>query len=339
MSKLRINIISETAFSVQGHGVHTAYMENLTSLRKRDDVLVTTNVKTPADIIHIHTIGPYSLRFLLYGKAKLKFVSAHVVPDSFVGSLVGAKYWKPISAVYLRWFYNRADGVFAVSAEVVSELKKLGVKKPIYLVPNTINTTPYQVNAIKKAEIRKELKLDPNKFIIVSSGQVQPRKRVDSFIAAAKALPDMEFIWIGGIPFGGVAANHRAMQKLMDNHPDNVHFTGVIEHNQVVPYYQASDVFFLPSMQETFGIVIVEGAAAGLPVILRDNNQYKVTFEDWYLAGTDQTFVKLIKKLAQDKTTYKKWQVASAKIAQKYDSKTGADEIVDIYKKALEAEQ
>ena len=335
MNKLRINIISETVFSVRGHGVHTAYMENLLSLKKRDDVIVTTNVRRPADVIHIHTIGPYSLRFLLFGEAKLKFVSAHVVPDSFVGSLVGARYWKPLSALYLRWFYNRADGVFAVSSEVVTELKKLGVKKPVYLVPNTIDTTPYRVTPAQKQQIRKKIGIPKDKFVIVASGQVQPRKRVDSFIAAAKALPDMDFIWIGGIPFKGVAANHRAMQRVMDNHPKNVRFTGVIEHDDVVPYYQAADMFFLPSVQETFGIVIVEGAAAGLPVMLRDNAQYRVTFEDWYLRGSDDTFVKIIKSLARDKTEYKKWQAAAAHIASKYDASAGAQQIVDIYKTAL----
>jgi len=337
MEKLRINIISETVFSVKGHGVHTAYIENLTSLQKREDVIVTTNVRTPADIIHIHTVGPYSVRFMLFGKSKLKFISAHVVPDSFVGSLVGAKYWKPLAKVYLRWLYNRADGVFAVSSEVVDELKAMGIRKPIHLVPNTIDITPYKTTAAQKKEIREELKIKPDAFVVVASGQVQPRKRVDSFIKAAEALPEVNFIWVGGMPFKNAAANHKEMQAVMDHPPKNVIFTGVIDHEKVIPYYRASDVFFLPSEQETFGIVVVEGAAAGLPVILRNNDQYKITFEDWYLAGDDDSFIEIIKKLHSDKAHYKQWQTQSAKLAAKYDSVAGAQQIVDIYQKALEA--
>lgn len=336
--KYIINVISDSAFTVQGHGVHTAYTEHLAGLKKyAPEFEVHTNEKNlKADIVHIHTVGYYGVRFLL-SRNCLKFVSAHVVPDSFVGSLVGAKLWYPFAKLYLKWFYNRADGVFAVSHEVADQLKKMKIKKPVYVVPNMLDTKSFSSSTSKKAAAREKLNIPKDKFVIVCSGQVQPRKRVDSFMACAEKLQDMQFIWVGGIPFKHAAANYKEMQKVMENAPKNVTFTGVIKHEQVIAYYQASDVFFLPSEQETFGIVMIEGASAGLPVLLRDNDQYKITFEDWYLsASNDEGFSKIIKKLATDKEYYKKAQEKSHNIAEKYETKNVMKQIDKIYLDALE---
>ena len=338
MKKHKINVISDSAFTVQGHGVHTAYTEHLNGLKKYSPNLeVHTNEKNlKTEIVHIHTVGAYGIRFLLSKKC-LVFVSAHVVPDSFVGSLVGAKLWYPFAKLYLKWFYNKADGVFAVSQEVADQLSEMKIKPPVYVVPNMLDTQTFSNSPQKKASARKKLNIQKDKFVVVCSGQVQPRKRVDSFLACAKALPDIKFIWVGGIPFKRAAANYNEMQKVMQTAPDNVTFTGVIKHEEVIAYYQASDVFFLPSEQETFGIVMIEGAAAGLPVLLRDNDQYKITFKDWYLsAHDDKGFIEKIKKLSQDKKYYAEAKKKSSQIALRYDTKTVMKQINSIYDKALE---
>ncbi|MEY3957000.1 MAG: hypothetical protein RLZ73_1455, partial [Bacteroidota bacterium] len=46
----------------------------------------------------------------------------------------------------------------------------------------------------------------------------------------------------------------------------NVLFTGMLEEKEVAAYLAASDVFVFPSKTDTFGIVIIEALAAGLPV-------------------------------------------------------------------------
>lgn len=335
--KYTINVISDSAFTVQGHGVHTAYTEHLNGLKKYSpEFEVHTNQKGfKSDVIHIHTVGYYGIKFLL-SKHGLKFVSAHVVPDSFVGSLVGARLWYPLAKWYLRWFYNRADGVFAVSQEVADQLKKMKIHKPIYVVPNMIDTAVFTNSPAKRQTARRKLCIEKSKFVVVCSGQVQPRKRVDSFLAAAKALPHMEFIWVGGIPFKHAAADYKSMQKVMNSAPKNVRFTGVITHEEVVPYYQGSDLFFLPSEQETFGIVIIEGAAAGLPVLLRTNDQYKITFQDWYeSASNDKGFIDTIQHLEKDKTYYKRAQKEAQNIVERYETRNVMKQINNIYLTSL----
>jgi len=333
---VKISMISESEFTVKGHGVHTAFVELTNALRRYTDVEVQVNheAKRTVDITHIHTIGTFALRRLLFDRSK-KVVSAHIVPASLVGSLVGARLWLPFARWYLRWFYNRADLVLAVSDETRRELQAIGVKKPIEVVYNLVDTTKYKTTAVDKRQARERLGIKPDAWVVVGAGQVQPRKRIDSFIEAAKKLPGMQFVWVGGMPFGKLAAESAAMQRLIDTAPANVTFTGIVELEDVCQHYQAADVFWLPSDQETFGLVIVEAAAVGLPVVLRDIPDYAETFADNAILVKEPDTANMLELLRTDKTFYKKAAAQSARIATRYDAKAGAQRITQIYQGLL----
>ena len=68
-------MISESEFTVQGHGVHTAYKEITERCVKRKDIDIEVNSDRPADIIHIQTMGLYSFRHLMKKVAKSCFCS------------------------------------------------------------------------------------------------------------------------------------------------------------------------------------------------------------------------------------------------------------------------
>lgn len=331
MSKLRVVQVSESAFSVQGHGVHTAFVETSNGLRANDEVVVQENTFARADIRHIHTVGPYSLVQLLLGRGR-KIVSAHVVPASFIGSLKGATYWLGLATWYLRWFYNRAAAVIAVSDETAAELRAMGVKRPIHVVYNMIDTARYRHTADERTAARQKHGISPTATVVIGNGQVQPRKRVDTFIAIAKALPEMEFIWVGGMPFGKVASEQRAMQRLIDTAPDNVRFTGVVDLEAVREYLAAGDIFVMTSMQETFGLAIVEAAASGLPIVLRDIADYDHTFRPYALLCDESAFAETIQRLATDSAHYDHWKTQAEILAQRYDSTVLVRELIEIYR-------
>lgn len=331
---MKVSVVSESEFTVQGHGVHTAYVELTNALKKVAGIEVVVNKSGPADITHLHTVGAYALRRLLFDRSK-KVVSAHIVPGSLVGSLVGASLWLPLARLYLRWFYNRADLLFAVSDETKRELEKLGVKKPIEIVYNTIDTSRYLTTDADKERAREKLGISSTAWVVVGAGQVQPRKRVDDFVKVAGELPEQLFVWVGGMPFGKLAAGSRDMQQMMDNPPKNVKFTGVIEHEAVKAYYQAADVFWLPSEQETFGLVVVEAAAAGLPVVLRDIPDYAETFADNALLCQPEKVSETLKKLQDDQEFYEASKTSATAIAKRYDSVAGAERIVEVYRALL----
>ncbi len=329
---MKVNVVSESNFSVKGHGVHTAFLEHVNSLKKIKNVQVAVNKFGAADVTHVHTVGAFSLAQLLFGHGK-KVVSAHVVPASFIGSLVLASLWAPLARLYLKWFYNRADLVLAVSDETKHELEKLGVKSDIEVFYNSIDIEVYKKTARDRQAARRTLGLSKDDWLVVGAGQVQPRKRIDTFVAAAKALPEVRFIWVGGMPFKRAAASYDKMKRLIERAPDNLKFTGVIELEEVRDYYFAADVFLLPSSQETFGLVAIEAAAASLPVILRDIKDYDQTFRgDVEMFSDDKGLVAKLIRLKADEKYYQKLVKSSARLAKKYDSKASAKRLVELYK-------
>ncbi len=343
MKKILINMISESEISVRGHGVHTAYLELAKALKARDDCDVVVNEFTQnvhADITHIHTIGLLSLSKLLFGKGK-KVISAHVVPDSLVGSIALASVWLPLAKAYMKFFYRRGDKVLAVSSMVADILQNdLGVaKEKIEITHNTIDTSQYKTTEADKKASRKKLNIFDGTFVVAGNGQIQPRKRFDSFVEMAESLPDISFIWIGGIPFKNIGADYKKMQKLIEETPKNLLVTGVIELEDVKSYLQASDVFVLPAEQENHPMAVIEAAAAGLPIVLRDIPEYDDTFgNDIVRCKTQNDFVKAVQNLRADDSMYNKFVSASKKIAQRFDSSAGASQAMGIYKTLLKNE-
>ncbi len=328
-------MVSESEISVQGHGVHTAYEEMASALEKRDDVELIRGKfgeLIDCDVIHFHTIFQRTWR-KLFQKGPKKVVSAHIVPASFIGSIILAKYWSFAARWYMSWYYNRADKVLAVSGMVAEALNsELKVpKSKIETFYNTIDMGRYVSTDKERQSSRKKFSLSDNSFMVLGNGQVQPRKRLDIFVKMAKALPDVRFIWIGGIPFKKLGADYNHMQKLMNNIPKNMTITGVIDHKLVRDYIIAADVFCLPAEQENHPMCVLEAASANLPIILRDIPEYHDTFKKDAILCTDDTFVDAVKRLKSDKKFYKDQQEKTKAIAGRFDSSVAAKRLVKIY--------
>jgi 1,2-diacylglycerol-3-alpha-glucose alpha-1,2-galactosyltransferase len=336
MRTLKVNMISESTFTVQGHGVHTAFLEMTNALAARPDANVVVNkFRRKADITHIQTFGPYSLLHLWFGSGK-KVVSVHVVPDSLVGSIVGAKRFYGLAKWYLRHFYGRADLLLSVSKMVDDTLRsQLHIKKPTQVLYNTVDMSIYATSPADKNAARVALGLPESAQVVVSCAQIQPRKRFDLFCEAAKALPDTTFIWIGGIPFKHLGADYNHMHQLLNDKPANVTVTGVIEHDDVRRYLQSADVFFLPSEQENHPMAVLEAAGVGLPIVVRDIPEYNDTFKNDVVRGTDETFVEIIKKLGTDQAFREAAVKGAADIARRFDSRAGGEHLVEAYKSIL----
>lgn len=333
---LTVNMASESDISVQGHGVHTAYVELARALERRDDLRLVRGGyrhKVECDVYHLHTMGTSMWRKILDPGAR-KVVSAHVIPDSLIGSVRLARYWRPVARRYMRWFYNRADKVLAVSGTVArvleDELKVPGDR--IEVLHNTIDMRAYETTPDARTTARRHLDIAPEAFVVVGVGQVQPRKRIDVFDRLARAHPDMVFIWVGGIPFKHLGAEYSSMRRLMKQAPGNLLFTDVVPHPQVKQYLQAADVFCLPAEQENHPMCILEAAGVGLPIVARDLPEYDDTFADDVLRCDDETFAAALSLLRSDPSEFARWQRRSAGIAARFDSSAAAQRLVGIYR-------
>ncbi len=337
MQKINVNMVSESEFGVKGHGVHTAYVEMHRALQGRQEINVGVNhFFKKVDVTHIQTMWPYAFSSLMFGSGK-KVVSAHIVPDSLLGSFKGANRLHKASTKYLSYFYRQADIVLAVSSTVKEVLvDELGVDpRKVHVLYNTIDMKQYHTTPAQKAKMRKQLKISPSKFVVVGNGQIQPRKRFDIFVQLAKNMPDVDFIWIGGIPFKHLGAAHTQMQELVMQAPANLQVTGVIPLRDVKQYFQVADVFLLPAEQENHPMAVLEAAGVGLPLVVRDIPEYNDTFGQDIVRVKDEAFQKVLESLQTDKTFYAHAVKGAQAIAKRFDSKEGARQLADYYQQVL----
>jgi 1,2-diacylglycerol-3-alpha-glucose alpha-1,2-galactosyltransferase len=330
MRVLRAVVISESAFTVQGNGIHTAFVESVEALRQLDGIDIAVNEFRTADVKHIHTVGPGAFAHTL-GHSKV-VITAHLTPESLVGSIIGAERLRTAITRYLAWFYNLADAVIAMSQDSEEELRRIGVIRPITVIPNGIDVIRIRSVLKDKLRARSDLGIDPDTFLVLGVGQIQPRKAVEVFVECAQGIPEASFIWVGGIIVGRLAAARRIMRETMRSPPANMKFTGVLTRDKVLNYLAASDVFFLPSRHENCSMAVLEAASAGLPLILRDLPQHRSLFSGACLYGGDDGFRSLIRLCIDRQNVRRKLANSARDVAAKFEASKHAHELLSLYR-------
>ena len=119
------------------------------------------------------------------------------------------------------------------------------------------------------AEARRALGLTEGK-IILYVGRIEPLKGLDILISALTLMEDTSdtrLVIVGGTL--GKDAEIRGLKSLVRDLDleEMVTFTGAVSHTALRDYYNAADVFVLPSYHESFGLVALEAMACGTPVV------------------------------------------------------------------------
>jgi 1,2-diacylglycerol-3-alpha-glucose alpha-1,2-galactosyltransferase len=296
--------------------------------------VVRVNCGAGCDIVHIETMGLKSLWMFMRTRERA-VITAHVVPESMVGSFMWAPLWKYFAELYMHVVYSFADEVLAVSPEVVTGLHHIGLLAPIRLVPNAIDTARFRPEPGWRESVREKHGIASDAFVVVCAGQVQPRKGVRQFVEAAKAMPDVTFVWAGGMPFKHLTAHYGEMRRIVAHAPANCLFVGDLPYGEMPRYYAAADCLFFPSLQETFGLAIIEAAAAGLPLVLRDLPNYRALFGDAYLAGGDPKFVELLTALLDDAALRSHYADRALRMSSEFDTVRHGQLLLDAYEGVL----
>jgi glycosyltransferase involved in cell wall biosynthesis len=119
-------------------------------------------------------------------------------------------------------------------------------------------------------EIRPELGLAPSDTVVTTVCQLSERKAVDVFVDVAAALlrerPSLVFLVVGPVGRGEEAYAERQLARASDpSLRGRVRFLGA--RQDIPDILKSSDIFFLPSRHETYGLVVAEAMAASLPVV------------------------------------------------------------------------
>ncbi|MFA6292660.1 MAG: glycosyltransferase family 4 protein, partial [Victivallales bacterium] len=176
--------------------------------------------------------------------------------------------------------YPLFDGFVALTPSVMAEYLDIGIpENKIRIIPNGVNTAKFAEIKLKseRAAVRRKYGLSETKLLILTVGRYHPKKGFDDIPKIAKILSDnnMAFDWaVVGKNCGQIADKFPECSGLGIRTIENFAKSGgevfSLPSEELIELYCAADIFVLPTLIETFGMVLVEAMAAGLPIVTTD---------------------------------------------------------------------
>jgi glycosyltransferase involved in cell wall biosynthesis len=200
--------------------------------------------KLAPDHIHIATEGPvgFAMRRHCLRTKKLFTTSYHTRFPEYIAART--RFPEAITYAVLRNFHNAACGVMVAAASIADELSGRGFQR---LMRWSRGVDHDQFSPSKAA------RLDLPRPVFLYAGRLAPEKNIDAFLSLE--LPGSKLV-VGDGP---------SHSQLRTRYTD-AHFAGMQPAARLAAYYASSDVFVFPSRTDTFGMVLLEALACGLPV-------------------------------------------------------------------------
>ncbi len=195
------------------------------------------------DFIQIATEGPLGL---LGRRAAFKRNGFTTSYHTRFPEYVSARYPVPESWLYsfMRWFHNAGRGCLVATESLRAELEARGFTN-LYIWSRGVDTDLFHPGY--------PAPLDLPRPVFLHVGRMAVEKNVETFLAMD--LPGAKLV-VGGGPM---------LEDFKTRYPE-VTFTGAKSGAELAALYAMGDVFVFPSLTDTFGLVVLEALASGVPV-------------------------------------------------------------------------
>lgn len=206
------------------------------------------------DLLHIATEGPLGVAARRYALARgMRFTTCfHTQFPDYVATraAAGAKcLYAPVrrgAIAFVRWFHRPSACVFVATQTLKNTLLEWGFTAPIKFMTRGIDFSVFHAGTKTKFG-------DLKRPVALYVGRVAIEKNIPDFL-------DMP--WPGAKVIVGHGPD---LEKLKKAYPDVV-FTGKKTGAELAACYQSADIFVFPSRTDTFGMVVTEALACGVPV-------------------------------------------------------------------------
>ena len=219
--------------------------------------------KEKFDVLHFHNASfPSFFQILL---SPFTFKTLNIL--TFHSDISRSNFLKTFFPLFLNFCNLRLDGLIAVSEVALSFFKDF--KKPKVLIPNGVNLKEFSPKGEKFNEF-----LD-GKINLLFVGRIEERKGLIFLLKAFEILKrkyqNLRLIVVGEGPERKNCEDFVKEKKLKD-----VVFLGELRGKELFKIYRTTDIFCAPSIfGESFGLVILEAMASGLPFVAFANEGYK----------------------------------------------------------------
>jgi len=219
------------------------YPEIRLALMKRSKIKKIIDTFSP-DAIHIATEGTIGLGVRNYCvRRNLPFTTSYTTKFP---EYIYHRFFVPKAITYalLRWFHNRSMGILIATGSLKSELEKKRFSN-LKMWTRGVDTVLFNPS-------RKKL-LPGDKPVLLYSGRLAVEKNIRAFLDLN--IPGTKYVM-------GVGPE---LENLKKSYPDAI-FPGRKNGFELAEYYASADVFVFPSLTDTFGLVMLEALASGVPV-------------------------------------------------------------------------
>jgi glycosyltransferase involved in cell wall biosynthesis len=225
----------------------------------------------------------------------------HTDIPQYVRDLTNDEFLENAAWSYMIWFYSQMEEVMVPSASTRAQLIKHGLDaartRPL---PRWVDTDVFSPER-RDPDLWKRGKLR-GRTILLYVGRVSKEKNLellcDAFTEVLNAGFQCGLVVIGDGPY------REEMEKRLAGYP--VEFTGFLGGEELSRGYASADIFVFPSATDTFGNVVLEAQASGLPVIVSDEGGPKELMKEGETgvvvkAGNRECLVAAILSLVNDR--------------------------------------
>lgn len=301
------------------------------------------------DVIHLQTAEFVASATLKYArKYDIPLVSTgHAYPDNITGQLHLGPLKRPTDAVlrsYMASFLKHSEYATMPTEMAINDLipkNRKHFQVTVEPLSNGVDLSNFKPGRIP-AEIREKYHLPTAKTpLVLYVGRIDPEKSIENvFRAFAQVLPkvpDAEFFLAGE----GIA--RAELKKLAQTLgiTEHIHFLGKVMPPDLMDIYRAGWLFATASETETQGIVLIEAAATGLPLVAVDAGAVREVCQDQkngFLCkpGDTAAMSRAIAKLLTEKKLREQYSVESLKIAKNHDINHTLRRFEEIYHEAIQ---
>jgi glycosyltransferase involved in cell wall biosynthesis len=217
-------------------------------------------------VIQVSTPGPLGLMALIAGKLMGLPVVAHYHTElpEYALTLTRDRAIAGIVKGWTSWFYRQAARVIVPSQATARSVRSLGVEEDrVFILPRGVDTALFSGAKRDRAEWEKFGLNGARKLLYV--GRVSREKGLDTLMDAFQQVratrESVELVIVGDGPYKQQLEQLAAGDR-------KVVFAGYQHGEDLARLYASSDVFVFPSATDTFGNVVLEAQASGVPVVV-----------------------------------------------------------------------
>lgn len=234
------------------------------------------------DVISSHWILPNGfIAFIATIGLKIPYIIS--LPGSDV--YIAQKHW--IFRLMAQLSARNSKALCADSPQYITELRKVCVLDvPLHIIPYPVNTKLIKSSSHGVQSLRKLFKATEKTVLILGIGRMVYKKGFNYLIESVARLykknRNIKLILVGE---GDQIEEWRALADRL-RIADIVHFVGTIYRDKVIAYYNACDIFVMPSIADQFGniddrpVALIEAMACGMPVIATNFPGNALTIQD-----------------------------------------------------------